>query len=342
MGIRIGITGFRPLQSSVPVEIRRESVERLNAGLMVASCAAAFAAPFHLFLVAYAFLGPLHYLTEISWLHDRDYFAPRPAARRWWLALVGIAALVLVYGYVSNDLLGRPVSPTLEIGVTYLVFLTAPLLIWVRHPVNAVVLMALAAGGLAIFSNTRGYALLAYLIITIIHVLVFTAAFVLHGALRTRSRWGMVTLAVFLLCIAAVFVFDARPLLGASADIRRAYSFFESLNVQLMALFGLSGGGIYDSPGALAVMRLIAFAYTYHYLNWFSKTSIIRWHEVPRMRIIAIVAAWLGIVALYARDYTVGISLLYIVSLLHVLLEFPLNHKTFAGIAAELRSLVRG
>jgi hypothetical protein len=28
-------------------------------------------------------------------------------------------------------------------------------------------------------------------------------------------------------------------------------------------------------------------------------------------------------------------------SLLHVLLEFPLNHKTFAGIATELRGLVR-
>ena len=28
-----------------------------------------------MFLFAYAFLGPLHYLTEISWLHDRQYFA---------------------------------------------------------------------------------------------------------------------------------------------------------------------------------------------------------------------------------------------------------------------------
>jgi len=324
------------------VEIRRESVERLNAGLMVVSCAAAFAAPFHLFLAAYAILGPLHYLTEISWLYDRDYFAPRPVARRWWLTLVGIAALVLIYGYVSNDLLGRPVSPTFEIGVTYLVFLTAPLLLWVRHPVNAVVLVALAAGGLAVFSSTRGYALLAYFIITIIHVLIFTAAFILHGALRTRSRWGLFTLAVFLTCIAAVFVFDVRPLVEASADVRRIYTFFESLNVQLMSLLGLTGDGIYDSPGALAVMRLIAFAYTYHYLNWFSKTSIIRWHEVPRIRIIGIVAAWLGIIALYGHDYTIGISLLYIVSLVHVLLEFPLNHKTFAGIATELRALVSG
>lgn len=50
----------------------RESVERLNCVLMVVSCAAAFLAPFHLFLFAYAVLAPLHYLTEISWLRDRE------------------------------------------------------------------------------------------------------------------------------------------------------------------------------------------------------------------------------------------------------------------------------
>jgi hypothetical protein len=31
-------------------------------------------------------------------------------ARKWWLVLVGAAMLVLLYGYVSNDLLQRPVS----------------------------------------------------------------------------------------------------------------------------------------------------------------------------------------------------------------------------------------
>lgn len=317
----------------------RESVERLNSLLMIASCAAAFVAPFHLFLFAYAVLGPLHYLTEISWLHDREYFAPRKGARRWWLALVGVAMLVLMYGYVSNDLLQRPVSPTIEIGLMYLVFLTAPLLLWVRHPVNAVALFVVTAAGLALFSGARAYALLAYFIITIVHVLVFTVAFVLQGALRSRSRWSMVSLAVFAACIAAVFAIELRPLLPASATIRGVYSFFEPLNEQLLALFRLGGNGIYESSGALAVMRLIAFAYTYHYLNWFSKTSIIRWHEVPRARFAAIIAVWLGAIAIYAHNYTIGLSVLYMLSLLHVLLEFPLNHKTFVGIAAELRGL---
>lgn len=319
---------------------RREFVEQLNIGLMVVSCLAAFAAPFQLFLFAYAILGPLHYLTEISWLHDRDYFAPRPTARRWWLILVAVAMLVLMYGYVSNDLLQRPVSPTFEIGMTYLVFLTAPLLLWVRHPVNAIALGVVVVAGLLLFSSARGYALLAYFIVTIIHVLFFTAAFVLQGALRSRSRWAVFSLVVFAACIAVTLIVDGRPLLHASTEVRRVYSFFEPLNEQLLSLFG-SRDAIYDSSRGIGVMRLIAFAYTYHYLNWFSKTSIIRWHEVPRKRLVGIVAAWLVAVAIYWHDYTIGLSLLYMVSLLHVLLEFPLNHKSFAGIAEGLREMMR-
>jgi hypothetical protein len=42
-------------------------------------------------------------------------------------------------------------------------------------------------------------------------------------------------------------------------------------------------------------MRLIAFAYQYHYLNWFSKTSIIKWHEVTRARAATILrVGWLA------------------------------------------------
>lgn len=314
-----------------------QAVERVNCALMVAACVAAFLAPFHLFLAAYAILGPLHYLTQISWMHDRHYFAPRPAARRWWLLLVGAAMAVLLYGYVSNDLLQRPVKPTLEIAMVYLVFATAAFLLFVRHPVNAVVLTGVVAAGLAIFSDARAYALLAYFTVTIVHVLIFTAAFVLYGALKRRSGPALLSLGVFAACIASFFLMPAAPVLGATPKIREVYAFFAPLNEQLIALFGFDGG-VYESLG---VMRLVAFAYTYHYLNWFSKTSIIGWHHVTRRRAVAIVAAWTLAVALYAFDYATGLSVLYVLSVLHVLLEFPLNHQTFAGIGTELRALVR-
>ncbi|HYR27316.1 MAG TPA: hypothetical protein VEU30_02550, partial [Thermoanaerobaculia bacterium] len=228
--------------------MKSDSVERVNSALMAAACVAAFLAPFHVFLLAYAVLGPLHYLTEISWLHDRDYFAPRRGPRRWWLLLVGAAMAVLLYGYVSNDLLQRPVSPTLEIGMVYLVFASAALLLYVRHPVNAAVLVLMVVAALAMFSDARGYALLAYFIVTIVHVLVFTAAFVLHGALRRKSGAALVSLGVFIACVASFFLVRTPAAFETSARIREIYSFFEPLNQQLIALLGVRGEAVYDSP----------------------------------------------------------------------------------------------
>src|ERR1051326_2567759 len=78
----------------------RESVERVNVVLMIISCAAAFVAPFHLFLFAYAVLGPLHYLTQISWLHDRGYFARRKTDA---LLLLALTALAVVGPSLTSD-----------------------------------------------------------------------------------------------------------------------------------------------------------------------------------------------------------------------------------------------
>jgi len=84
-------------------------------------------------------------------------------------------------------------------------------------------------------------------------------------------------------------------------------------------------------------MRLIAFAYLYHYLNWFSKTSVIKWHEVTRFRAVTIFGLWLLGGAIYLYDYRIGLGVFYILSMLHVFLEFPLNHQTFVDIGKSLR-----
>ena len=51
-----------------------DQINYINIALMVIAAVTAFFKPFETFLFAYAFFGPLHYLTEISWLHDRNYF----------------------------------------------------------------------------------------------------------------------------------------------------------------------------------------------------------------------------------------------------------------------------
>src|SRR5262249_43576366 len=102
----------------------------------------------------------------------------------------------------------------------------------------------------------------------------------------------------------------------------------------LLLLFNRPSG-VYEPVGA-GVMRLIAFAYLYHYLNWFSKTSIIKWHEVGRNRAVGILGFWLAGGAVYLYDYRLGLGLFYFLSLLHVFLEFPLNHQTFVEIGKAI------
>ena len=326
-----------------------DRINYLNIALMIVSCIAAYLVPFPLFLLAYAVLGPAHYLTEISWIHDRRFFLagePSPRTRRLtiaWLALVGVALAVMGYGVVAEELLHRAVSPVWEIGLFYLVFVAAALLAFRSKPAVAVGAIVLTGVGAALFSGSPWYGLIAFLIITIVHVLLFTGAFILFGALRSRSLSGLWSLLVFTVCTLSFFLL--RPDHGAVGDlVRQSYAPFELLNGQLIGLFGLGSGSalsaIYESDAGAVVMRLIAFAYTYHYLNWFTKTSVIRWHEISKMRAGVIVALWIGAVALYAENYLLGFVVLYSLSVLHVMLELPLNHRTFAGIGGELARLM--
>jgi hypothetical protein len=39
-------------------------------------------------------------------------------------------------------------------------------------------------------------------------------------------------------------------------------------------------------------------------------------------------------------DYKAGFFALFLLSMLHVFLEFPLNHHTFIGIGKEIRGIV--
>ena len=83
-------------------------------------------------------------------------------------------------------------------------------------------------------------------------------------------------------------------------------------------------------------MRLIAFAYTYHYLNWFSKTSIIKWHQVEKKKFVFSAAIWVVSLVLYKVDYRLGFAAVAVLSLLHVVLEFPLNFVSIRAILGAL------
>lgn len=98
---------------------------------------------------------------------------------------------------------------------------------------------------------------------------------------------------------------------------------------------------IFFSEIGIMLMRFIAFAYLYHYLNWFSKTEVIRWHKVPKLRFMAVIFLWIVASVFYAYDYSLGLSLLFFFSFSHVLLEFPLNVISIVGIGKEGYSIFK-
>jgi hypothetical protein len=73
-------------------ESTTKKVDLLNTGLLLLSVALAYLFPFRLFLLSYAILGPLHYLTEINWLHQKKYFDKRIP----WLLLGSIVIVFIV------------------------------------------------------------------------------------------------------------------------------------------------------------------------------------------------------------------------------------------------------
>jgi len=314
-------------------------IDLLNVLLMLGSAAVALYLPFELFLFSYAVLGPLHYLTEISWLHQRNYFTK--GRRDYWLL-----AVLAVVVFMSQLLLGeRDMRHTVFAVSIFLAFFGS--VVFIATP-NArarfVALLVLLL--LAVMAPSMRLFLIIFLP-TLVHVYVFTGLFMLHGALKSRSWTGYLAIAVFVLCPLS-FLWLTPEIPPPSAYATHAYTPFAGVNFAVLSF--VKPGSIWDAaylkqmmpvffgaPGMI-VMRFIAFAYTYHYLNWFSKTSIIQWHRVPKGRLAVLLALWLGAVCLYACDYSLGITVLFGLGVLHIMLEFPLNHASMVGIFRELRS----
>lgn len=323
-----------------------DSVNYLNIALMLAAAAVALFLPFQLFLFAYAVLGPAHYLTEISWLEKRRFFTQR---KYDVLILAALAAGVIASVAWTSSGFGQH-DPSKTALFTFLA-LGGALVLAVTADVKVRLIGLAAVAGIAFtLLDQLGFlaVLLGLFLPTLVHVYLFTGFFILFGALKQRSRSGYLSFAVFLLCpIACYFLDPARISPGAYATI----SYWNNFSILNMTILGVDPPQttaeardalqrVFSSAAGLAVMRCIAFAYTYHYLNWFSKTSIIRWHEVGTRRLAAVVALWLGSIGLYLYDYSLGFKFLFCLSVTHVYLEFPLNHISIIGTARELRSIV--
>jgi hypothetical protein len=331
------------------MKLTTQQIDWLNIAFMIASAAAAYVLPFEVFLFAYAVLGPLHYLTEISWLHQRNYFASGKYDFMWLLVL-GFVLFAVAFLVPWQEITpGRSMVRVWTAGLAYVAFLSALAMTVCRTPGSKLLCISAGLIFLLLIMNWPAYTIVfGVFLLTLIHVYVFTGLFMLYGALKSGSRPGLLALAVFIACPVVLVLLQWDTGYSVSEYAQRTYPLFHELNAVIYGLLGFPAkdqtelhAAMYGSAAGLAIMRCIAFAYTYHYLNWFAKTSIIKWHQVSRQRLAAITAAWLLAVGVYFYDFRVGFIALATLSFLHVFLEFPLNHRTIIGIASELRSRLR-
>jgi len=322
-----------------------QRVDAANIGLMILSCFVAFILPFEVFLFSYGVLGPLHYLTEIGWLHKKGYFT----TGKYDYIFLALLAFGITAGFLGLSEYLNEVST----GLIYLGFLTALAMVTIKDNSLKVVCVILILFSTLFIGDAPFYQIFfAVYLPTVIHVFIFTALFIIYGALKNKSILGFVSVIVFAICAFSFFYYPAgyQPL--ASMDyIQKSYRGFVMLNQMLLNLLGLaelqgfneaSVAAIFNSQSGYMVMRFVAFAYTYHYLNWFSKTSVIQWHKVPKTTLAIVAVLWVASILLYAYDYMVGLKWLFLLSFLHVLLEFPLNYRSIIGIGQEMKGLLVG
>ena len=433
--------------------LREDKINYANIGLMLITAVLAYFYPFETFLLAYAYLGPLHYLTEISWLHDRNYYS-KGKYDFVVLLLVGIllsyAAFAKDFG-VSVEVYDYFVKMNLFDKLLVFALFSAVLFALVKNlfvKIVAILFLYVFVSGWLSPDNATSNAesttvfALTSLVPTLIHVYLFTGLFMLFGSLQTRSVSGMWQMVGFvtvpLLLVFALPVDPKAPIseFGKNAhyakgdgfyatnisimdhfnlindpvytnsdfvsfvkkkdfkDANAQYNFITKENLNLLTdslskipnkaylinkqplnpnfqvdnilqLFAKEGmldeyqmkpipaklfsgfslekyaSIVYNSTIGIMLMRFIAFAYLYHYLNWFSKTEIIRWHQVPKLRFAAVILLWVVASVFYAYDYSLGLSLLFFLSFSHVLLEFPLNIISIVGIGKESMAIMK-
>ncbi len=329
----------------------------MNILLMLISAGAAMVLPFEVFLFAYAVLGPLHYLTEISWLHDKNYYTK---GKYDVLILVAVGLFILLAEidalsesgltiFSENFYVGLHITSEATNRAIYIAFLSAIILIFVKN--NWYKLAGIILVCLTMYLADHAVLFFSIFLPTLIHVFVFTALFLLYGALKSRSSSGYFSFFVMMLCPVLLFSIMPEKMFFPITNYGfAAYHNFELLNNYSLQTFfdfkftettpyNIIHQAIYSSTSGIVLMRFIAYAYTYHYLNWFSKTKIIRWHEVPKQRFAVVIFLWLVSLFLYWKDYALGFQWLYFLSFLHVLLEFPLNIVSIKGIFGELSSI---
>jgi hypothetical protein len=161
--------------------------DAIHLGLMLLAFAAAYLVPFELLLLAYVVLGPAHYFTEISWLHDRSYFLPHRGIAAALVILAIGAALIDNASWFGFAMWGALIVCAMLAATTS------------AAEGTLLFMIAIALAGI-MYASDSSFAVVGILIPTLIHVSLFTLVFMTLGAWRSGSRVQALLVVVYLVC----------------------------------------------------------------------------------------------------------------------------------------------
>ena len=302
-----------------------------NFCVLLFSAIAAWLFPLETFLFAGVIIGPFHYLTEIAWLRKKDFYFRDGVIPPVAYLVVTVILCILA----ASDF-------TLHHG-------------WTAYAVAALIVLSLSTlirsipvliGILILVGATKffihGYALfLAAFVPTVIHVFVFTFIFLLSGALRGKRASGFGAFNAFLLLAIPVLLIRlpaSLPMGLPGHAWMQSEALFSNVHEYIAGLMGLGmhfNAGAALEPNAILVFRFLGFIYLHHYLNWFAKTELLAWHKVSKRSWATVLVIYTLLITSYFFSFALGFYATYGLSLLHVLLELPLNWQAGAGIVVQ-------
>ncbi|CAM1344584.1 hypothetical protein [Tenacibaculum amylolyticum] len=315
------------------------NVDKFNTVLILISLLLAYLLPFELFLISYAILGPLHYITEINWIQNKSYFLKE----KYWLPICLTTAFIVFLPALFNlDILNKWFQESTKSFVKsigaytnvaiFISLLSAFTFLFIKTLYKRVLTLIFSIFlSFVLVQNNTFNLVFGIFLPTIIHVYVFTLLFMWYGSIKQNSKVGFFN--VFLIAIVPISIFLLPVNEGwqiMSTYVKNTYveNKFYLINVSLSKLLGISDGTTFNfSDSTTAKIQLfISFAYTYHYLNWFSKTNTIGWHKhITKSKLILLLCVWILSVLLYVYNYKLGLIVLLFLSFMHVFLEFPIN-----------------
>jgi len=324
---------------SILANMSIKQVDILNIGLILLSGILAYNFPLEVFIFSLAILGPLHYLTEINWLDKKNYFTS--VKKKYWLIIAVVSTLVVVTPHLYFEFNTEQPSLLLDFflfinkwsnAAIFICFAISIGFLFIRKTTGWILLSIIALIVAILLNRFNVYSdMLGLFVPTIIHVYLFTLIFMLYGAKKSSSKYGYYAVIMAILVPIVFTVVNVNPD-GYLFDDRLKSIFLENRLHVTPALFskyiGISDGTsfYFYERMELRLMMFISFIYLYHYLNWFSKTSIISWHKNLTLKTSLIIGTiWIVLLILFLIDYRIGFLSALLFSFLHVILELPLN-----------------